>query len=138
MTANRLAHLLLSALALCAVVYAGGTAAAPTASSAPDGSFEGVLVAGGGIDDNSVTVRRADGKRVQAWCTQACGDWFESVGEYDEQRLKPAYVGKRVAVAVRTERNNGRIAGPGEEELLPFVKAIRFIPGSSGNMRLRE
>jgi hypothetical protein len=91
------------------------------------GTFEGVLVAGGGIDDNSVTVRRDDGNRVRAMCDRACGDWFAPSGEGAEQHLKPGYVGKRVAVTVKTEPNNDRIAGPDSKEPLVFLKAIRFV-----------
>ena len=91
------------------------------------GTFEGVLVAGGGIDDNSVTIRRDDGNRVRAMCDSACGDWFAPSGEGDEQRLKPGYVGRRVVATVRTEPNGGRVAGPGGEEPLVFLKTIRFV-----------
>jgi hypothetical protein len=134
-TATRLTRLLLPSLVLCAAFHA---AAAPKSSSAPDGTFEGVLVAGAGIDNNRVTIRRPDGKHIEAWCVRVCDDWFETFGDNDEQRLKRAYVGKRVAVSLRTEPNDGRIAGPDERERLVFVKGIRVVAAPAGTVGLRN
>jgi hypothetical protein len=90
-------------------------------------TFEGTLVAGSGIDDNRITVRRDDGSRVQAWCREPCENWFGPPDENDLVKLKPSYRGKRVAVTVKVEPNKDRIAGAGQNERLPFVKKASLL-----------
>jgi hypothetical protein len=122
MNPNRFSRHVLVALATLATSITIGTQAA-----SPSETFKGTLASGGGVDDLFVEIRCADGKRVHVMCDQRCGNWFEETGEAEVQRLKPAYQGKRVVVTVRNERNNGRIAGPGDEDQLLFVKSIRIV-----------
>lgn len=93
---------------------------------ARSGTFEGYLVSGGGIDNMGLRIRRDDGKRIWAWCG-ACGDWFRDTGEDEMQDLKAAYLGKRVRVTVKVQRNGGGLAGPGEDDMEPFIQSVQFI-----------
>lgn len=103
-----------------------GKAPAFCRTPAKSGTFDGYLVSGGGIDNASLLIRRDDGKRISAWCGN-CGDWFRDTGENEMQELKPAYLGKRMRVVVKVQRNGGRLAGPGEDDLEPFIQSVQFI-----------
>lgn len=103
-----------------------GKAPAFCGAPAKSGTVEGYLVGGGGIDNMDLLIRRDDGKRVSAWCGN-CGDWFRDTGENEIQELKPAYLGKRVRVVVKVRRNGGALAGPGEDDMEPFVQSVQFL-----------
>ncbi|MET7142539.1 hypothetical protein M3S04_12945 [Xanthomonas sp. PPL139] len=91
-------------------------------------SVTGTLVEGGGIDDMSIVVRAADGRQVEAYCTVQCGDWFVVEAESEVSVLKKALKGRQVALEYATEANGDRIAGPGPDERLRFVKRVRLLP----------
>jgi len=89
-------------------------------------TFTGTLVGGGGEDATFITIRRDDGNRVRAICT-TCGDWIKITDEGGADGLLPAYLGKRVAVTVKEERNGGRIESADKDDKLVFVKKIDFV-----------
>lgn len=91
-------------------------------------SVTGTLVDGGGVDDMRIVVRAAGGQDVEAYCATRCGDWFVAEPESDVFVLKKAVKGRRVALDYATEANGDRIAGPGPDERLLFVKSVRFVP----------
>lgn len=100
----------------------------PSQASPQTQTLTGKLLDGGGIDDLSVTVRAADGKEVQAYCDGKCGDWFEdSTDGSDGQSLSKSFKGKMVTLSIVTERNGDRIAGPGEDEALVFIKSAELV-----------
>lgn len=106
---------------LLAAVSAPGSAWAATVA--------GTLVGGGGVDDMRIVVRPASGQDVEAYCGDRCGDWFEAESEQtDVIVLKKAMIGRRVVVEYATEANGQRIAGPGPDDRLPFVKKVRLLP----------
>jgi len=90
-------------------------------------SLSGTLTAGGGIDDLSVTVRSASGQKIDVYCDQQCGDWFDEDKASEGYRLKKKLVGKQVLLDYRKEPNRDRIAGPGANDLLNFVKKIELL-----------
>lgn len=96
-------------------------------SDAVKGTHAGYLVAGRAIDFPVLTIRGDDGKRFSVFCGAQCGDWFEEDTDPEVQRLKPAYLGRRVSVTVRPERNDGRLPGAEQDEQLMFVQSIRFL-----------
>lgn len=102
--------------------------AALAPATAPAASITGTLVAGGGVDDMTIVVRAADGKKVEAYCATQCGDWFVAEPESDVFVLKQAFKGKRIALDYATEANGDRIAGPGPDDRLLFVKRVRLLP----------
>ncbi|GGY73393.1 hypothetical protein GCM10007388_01870 [Pseudoduganella plicata] len=53
--------------------------------------------------------------------------WFDLSAETDREELKPAYLGKRVVVAVRPERNGERLPGADAADVMISVKSIRFV-----------
>ena len=89
-------------------------------------TLEGTLIAGGGIDDLSITIFTEDGRRVRAYCDGKCGDWFDSAEGSDETKLSPQFNGRKVVLSVTLEANKSRIAGPGTNEKLIFVKQVRL------------
>jgi hypothetical protein len=90
-------------------------------------TLTGVLIAGGGMDDNGITVLTDDGRRAWGYCSDRCGeDMFVSEGE-EGTTLNPSMKGKSVSVTFAKEPNKSRIAGPDENEMLIFVKKIQFI-----------
>jgi hypothetical protein len=103
-----------------------GKAPAFCGKPARSGTYEGYLVGGGGIDNSNLLIRLDDGRRIDAWCG-ACGDWFGEADENDLRDLKPAYLGKRVRVVVKVQRNGGGLAGPGEDDMEPFIKSVQFL-----------
>lgn len=123
--------------ALAAPVSAGAAPGAPSCARTGDASacrrvisipttLRGRLESAAGIDDVAITVRTNAGGAVHAYCDGQCkDDWF--VADKDGARsLKPAMRGRKVVIDVATEHNNGRIAGPGADEKLLFVKGIRL------------
>lgn len=91
------------------------------------GAHEGYLVAGRAIDFPVITIRGDDGKRFSVFCGAQCDAWFEESADPEVQRLKPAYLGRRVSITMRPERNDGRLPGAGQDEELMFVQAIRLV-----------
>lgn len=89
-------------------------------------TFQGALIAGGGIDDHTVTVLLNDGRRFTAYCDGKCGAWFIAEDE-GEATLLPTMVGKNVKVTVASELNKDRIAGAAEDDTLFFVKKIELV-----------
>ncbi len=87
----------------------------------------GKLMHGGGIDDMQITVKVPGGKTISAYCDQHCGDWFIT-GEHDIARLKRKLMGKKIVLTYAEEKNRDRIAGPGEEGTLTFVKKVELLP----------
>lgn len=81
-------------------------------------TITGVLLSGGGIDDLSITIQTEDGKKVQAYCDQHCGDWFvdDEEGNTGGSLLNRAFEGKSVSAVIATEISLGRIAGPGDDK----------------------
>ncbi|KQV53725.1 MULTISPECIES: hypothetical protein [unclassified Duganella] len=94
---------------------------------APTVLVKGKLVDGGGNDDMSVTILSEQGKKIRAYCVGQCGDWFVEAAGGEYQALNPKLKGKPVTATIATERNAGRIAGPGDDERFKFVKSIAFI-----------
>ncbi|MBN6150493.1 hypothetical protein JR065_09080 [Xanthomonas sp. AmX2] len=108
-------------LLLLAATWAPGSAWADAVT--------GTLVGGGGTDDMRIVVRPASGQDVDAYCVSRCGDWFEAQSEQtDVIVLKKAMIGRRVVVEYATEANGERIAGPGPDDRLRFVKKVRLLP----------
>lgn len=89
-------------------------------------TLQGALIAGGGIDDYTVTVLVNDGRRFTAYCDGKCGSWFIAEDE-GEATLLPNMVGKNVKATVASEANKDRIAGPAEDDELIFVKKIALV-----------
>lgn len=89
-------------------------------------TLHGRLESAAGIDDVAVTVRTNAGGAVHAYCDGQCkDDWF-AADKDGAMSLKPSMRGRKVVIDVATEHNNGRIAGPGADEKLLFVKRIRL------------
>ncbi len=109
----------------CALV---GSEAAPFCDvPAKAGVMTGTLVGGGGVDDLQLVIRRDDGSRVSVYCkVDGCEKWFDT--DQDEvQSLKKAWAGRRVGITVRIVRNDGAIAGPGDDELVPLAVKVTFL-----------
>jgi hypothetical protein len=132
--------LIMTGAALAALAAPGGADAAPGAPScARTGdanacrrvisiptTLHGKLESAAGIDDVAITVRTNAGGAVHAYCNGQCrDDWF-ATDKDGARSLKPSLRGRKVVIDVATEHNNGRIAGPGEDEKLLFVKRIRL------------
>lgn len=91
------------------------------------GTYEGYLVGGGGMDFTSISIRRDDGKRFSVYCGMQCETWFDFNSETEMEELKPAYLGKRVSVTVRPERNGERLPGADDNDVMMFVQSIKFL-----------
>lgn len=89
-------------------------------------TISGTLISGGGIDDLSITIFTADGRRIQAYCVGNCGDWFARTDGGDETVLSPRFAGRTVVLTVAPETNRSRIVGPSKDEKLIFVKQVRL------------
>jgi hypothetical protein len=86
------------------------------------------IVSGGGIDNLFLTFVALDShKKVTAYCDQHCGDWFEPGEDPDSNFLRREFKGKNIVVTYATERNNDRIVGPDNGEMLLFIKKIRIL-----------
>lgn len=96
-------------------------------SSVLAATVTGTLVAGGGIDDHSIDIKTAKGQIVTAYCHSVCGPWFTEPDQNEAVYLKKALRGKKVVLEYVTESNRNRIAGPGDDEPLNFIKKIQFM-----------
>ena len=88
--------------------------------------FSGVLVNGGGIDNMSLSIKLENGRTLSGYCGKFCTDWF-TVDKDEVSSLRRKYVGKLVRATVVRQRNRGRVAGPGEDEVLPFMTEFGFL-----------
>ena len=89
-------------------------------------TYEGNIVDGGGVDDMRIEVKVSSSKTVSAYCNRQCGNWF--VADEDEVfHLKPKMMGRKVRIVVKREPNDGRIAGPSEDEELLFIKSLKTL-----------
>ena len=94
-------------------------------------TYTGKIIAGGGIDDMQLSFRTDQRKTHSAYCNTKCGDWFVE----DDQgisNLKKEMIGRRIKITIRMERNDGRVAGPSDEEEFFFIQDIEFLPAKSG------
>ena len=89
-------------------------------------TYEGKIVDGGGIDDMQIIVRVSSSRSVSAYCNQQCGDWFAE-DENAISHLRPSMVGRKVRVVVKREANDGRIAGPSDDEEFMFIKRLELL-----------
>lgn len=91
-------------------------------------TLSGVLIGGGGLDNNGISLLTDDGRRVWGYCDiDSCSDdLFVPEGE-DGKTLNPALIGKLVSISLANEPNKSRIAGPDENETLLFVKKVQFV-----------
>lgn len=103
---------------LASLAFAG------SAVAAPGELVKGKLVDGGGGDDMSVTILSDQGKKISAYCSTRCGDWFVEASDGEYMTLNPKLKGKAVTATIATERNAGRVAGPGDDERFKFIKSI--------------
>lgn len=85
----------------------------------------GTVVNGGGIDDLRLEIRRDQGKVETVYCLDRCGDWFDD-GANESAVLKPMFKGRRAVIEATREPNRGRIAGPGEQDHLWFVRKVEW------------
>lgn len=81
---------------------------------------------GGGVDDLQIGVKVSSSQTISAYCNSQCGDWFI---EDDDAvyHLKPQMVGRKVRVVVKREPNDGRIAGPSDDEEFLFIKRLKTL-----------
>jgi hypothetical protein len=85
------------------------------------------IIWGGGVDDTALTLKDAKNKEIHAYCLNKCGDWFEPSTEHEGETLITKYKGKKVLVEFSYENNKDRIAGPGADEKLYFIKKIKLV-----------
>lgn len=105
--------------------YAQSTSGCEPAKSNKE--IKGTLVDGRGTDLLLLTIRRRDRTEVRAYCPGLCEAWSEMTADGNEERIKKAYLRKRVLVTVRTERNEGRLPGADDLDEFLFVKKISFV-----------
>lgn len=92
------------------------------------GVFQGYLFSGAGTDAVNISVMTEQGDRVFAYCGQKCSAaMFDGPDENDVVTLKKSWIGMRVEVEIKIERNAGRIAGPGDSERIPLVQRIKKL-----------
>ena len=94
-------------------------------------TYEGKLIGGGGIDDLSLVIKTTKGKTVGGYCktVSVCDDW-DALFDSDHNAissLKPIYKGRKVRVTIIQRRNQGDIAGPSDDEILPFITQFKFL-----------
>ena len=89
-------------------------------------TYEGKIVGGGGIDDMQITVRVSSSLAVSAYCNRQCGDWFAE-DEDAISHLRKAMVGRKVRIVVEREPNDGRVAGPSDDEEFLFIKRLELL-----------
>lgn len=87
----------------------------------------GTLVSGGGIDNYSLLVQTIEGDKIEAYCQPDCGDWFDDVADSEGVTLKNSLKDKKVSMVYAVEANNGRLAGPSNDEKYIFLKQIEFL-----------
>lgn len=81
---------------------------------------------GGGVDDLQIGVKVSSSQTISAYCNSQCGDWFI---EDDDAvyHLKPQMIGRKVRIVVKREPNDGRIAGPSDDEEFLFIKRLKTL-----------
>ncbi len=89
--------------------------------------LNGRIVGGGGIDDAFLDVQTADGRQWTLYCVDRCGDWFDEDAESGGLRLKRGVRNQRISVEYRTAPNQDRIAGPGSDDPLHFIRRARLL-----------
>lgn len=89
-------------------------------------TYEGSIVGGGGIDDMQISVRVSSSQSISAYCNQQCGDWFVEDDDAVSQ-IKPQMIGRKVRIVVKRERNDGRVAGPSDDEEFLFIKSMTLM-----------
>lgn len=89
-------------------------------------TYEGKIVGGGGVDDMQIAVKVSSSLTVSAYCNSQCGDWFAE-DENAVSHLKPKMVGRKVRIVVKREPNDGRIAGPSDDEAFLFIKSVKMF-----------
>lgn len=87
--------------------------------------FTGVLVNGGGVDNMSLGIRTAGGRTVSGYCGRQCDGWF-NVDRNEVSSLRRQYLDRPVRVTLVRQRNNGRIAGPADEDIVPMIVELAF------------
>ena len=93
--------------------------------------YTGWLIAGGGVDDLFLIIKNENGQELSGYCDKAsvCSDW-DALFKEDENGayvLKRKYFKKKVRVRIIERANNGEIAGPSDDEVLPFITQFRFL-----------
>jgi hypothetical protein len=73
-----------------------------------------------------IIVRTLSGQEIEVYCTTHCGEWFDVEEGTEVYQLKKSVTGKRVRLEYAVEPNRDRIAGPGSNERLTFVKKIQI------------
>ncbi len=92
----------------------------------PQETITGVLVSGLGFDNYSIHIRKTNGEEIQVYCGE-CGDWFSQAEDREGEELKESLKSKRVSAVIATEANNGRLAGPSDDEEFLFLKDLKFL-----------
>jgi hypothetical protein len=95
-------------------------------NSTPPETITGILVRGSGYDNYSITIDPDDGSEISIYCG-ACGEWFEPTEDGEGEQLKEEFMSKQVTVIIAKEANNGRLAGPSDEEEFLFLKELKFL-----------
>lgn len=85
------------------------------------------LESGGGIDDTALGLKDGKGKKFWVYCQEKCGPWFIYDEQEQHESLSPHYKGRKVIAELSLENNKDRIAGPGEDEKLYFIKTIKLL-----------
>lgn len=85
------------------------------------------ILNGGGVDDNALVFKNAQGKKIRAYCNLKCGDWFDPDEETGGAILKKKYIGQKVQAELKLEINGNRVIGPGEDAKFNFIKNIKLI-----------
>ena len=100
-------------------------------TSAFSATYTGKLIGGGGIDDLSLRVKTSKGKQVDGYCqtVSVCDDWDALFFEDDKAiyHLRPEYLNRKVKLTIVKRANRGRIAGPSDDEVLPFITQFKFL-----------
>lgn len=73
-----------------------------------------------------ITVRVSSSRSVSAYCNQQCGDWFFE-DEDAISHLRKSMVGRKVRIVVKREPNDGRVAGPSDDEEFMFIKRLELL-----------
>lgn len=95
-------------------------------NSSPPETVTGILVSGSGYDNYSITIDPDDSSEINIYCG-ACGEWFEASQDGEGEELKAEFISKKVSVILAKEANNGRLAGPSDEEEFLFLKELKFL-----------
>ena len=95
-------------------------------NNSPPETITGILVGGSGYDNYSINIDPDDGSEINIYCG-ACGEWFESTKDGEGEQLKEEFISKQVTVTIAKEANNGRLAGPSDEEEFYFLKGLKFM-----------